>query len=71
MVERTSRTVGDKVYSQKGKSPDQKLRSLNEVKCERKLQCEDNKKVGLETAIFERKRNSSLNKRCSTEDLGG
>ena len=46
-----SQTMGDKVRSQKGKSPDRQLRSQNYAKWKRKCNCEDSQEVGLEAAI--------------------
>jgi hypothetical protein len=43
--------MGDKFHSQKGKSPDLQLRSLNRFKWERMSDCENNQDVGLEAAI--------------------
>lgn len=70
-------TISEKVDCQKGHNPDQKLRSQIVSKCKRgaiwnpptrggwaihpKVDL-DNEKVGLEPAILDRLRNSSLNK---------
>lgn len=51
--------MSDKVHSREGKSPEHKLRSQIFTKCEKKLLHKDDLKVGLETAILNRKRNSS------------
>ncbi len=41
------------------------------IKCKRKFLYYNNKKVSLEPAIFERLRNSSLNKYKDSKNLGG
>ena len=46
-----SQTMGDKVHSRKGKSPDRQLRSQNYAKWKRKCNCKDSQEVGLEAAI--------------------
>ena len=45
-----SQTVGDKLHSREGNSPDRQLRSPSKPKCERMLYYEDNQDVGLEAA---------------------
>ncbi len=52
--------MGDKLHGQKGNSPHRQLRSPNPAKLLRKLNCRDSQYVGLEAAILERVRNSSL-----------
>ena len=49
---RGSQTVGDKLHSRKGNSPDRRLRSLNRAKWERKWLRTNNQEVGLEAAIL-------------------
>ena len=66
-----SETMGDKLHSRKGNSPDLQLRSLNMTKWERKWDFTDNQEVGLEAATLERKRNSSLVKRSCAENVTG
>jgi hypothetical protein len=46
-----SETVGDKVHSREGNSPDRRLRSLNLAKWEKRCHCKDIQEVGLEAAI--------------------
>ena len=46
-----SQTVGDKIHSQKGNSPDRRLRSPIHAKWKRKCNCKDSQEVGLEAAI--------------------
>ena len=58
--ERGSETAGDKLRSREGNSPDHQLRSLNCAKWKRMWSRTDNQEVGLEAAILERVRNSSL-----------
>ena len=55
-----SRTVGDELHCQKGKSPDRQLRSRNQAKWKRKWGYSDSQEVGLEAAILKRVLNSSL-----------
>jgi hypothetical protein len=47
-----SETMGDKLHSREGNSPDRRLRSQNPAQCERKLRRYDNQDVGLEAAII-------------------
>ena len=63
--------VGDNVHGRKGNNPDRQLRSLNPAEWERMWERIDNQEVGLEAAILERKRNSSLVKRTCAEDVTG
>ena len=66
-----SETMGDKLHSRKGNSPDLQLRSLNMTKWERRWDFIDNQEVGLEAATLRRKRNSSLVKRSCAENVTG
>ena len=56
----TSETAGAKLRRQKGNSPDHQLRSLTDAQCERESFRPNSQDVGLEAAIIERVRNSSL-----------
>ena len=64
-------TVGDNVHCRKGNNPDRQLRSLIITKWERMWERPDNQEVGLEAAILERKRNSSLVERTCAENVTG
>ena len=55
-----SETAGAKLRRQKENNPDHQLRSQTTAKFERKSECRDSQDVGLEAAIIERVRNSSL-----------
>ncbi len=66
-----SETTGAKIRGREGKSPDRQLRSLNSAKWERMWCCRDSQEVGLEAAILQRKRNSSLVKRHRAENSTG
>jgi hypothetical protein len=55
-----SRTVGDELHCREGNSPDRQLRSRNQAKWKRKWGYPNSQEVGLEAAILERVRNSSL-----------
>jgi hypothetical protein len=44
--------VGDKLHSREEKSPDRRLRSLNQAKWERKWLRPNSQEVGLEAAIL-------------------
>ncbi len=55
-----SETVTANCHRRKGNNPHHLLRSPNIVKWERRCRCLDNQEVGLEAAILQRKRNSSL-----------
>ena len=55
-----SETAGAKLRRRKGNSPDHQLRSPKDAQCERKSVRPDSQDVGLEAAIIERVRNSSL-----------
>ena len=50
-LEIRSETMGNKIHSQKGNSPDHQLRSQIISKWERKWELTDNQDVGLEAAI--------------------
>jgi len=64
-----SQTIGAKVYSQEGNSPDYAIRALIENLVRRVWGGLDNHEVGLEAAIFLRKRNSSLTELLYLENL--
>ena len=55
-----SETAGAKLRRRKGNSPDHRLRSLSDAQCQRKFIRKNSQDVGLEAAIIERVRNSSL-----------
>ena len=55
-----SETAGAKLRRREGNSPDPQLRSLNPAQCPRWSRRTDSQDVGLEAAIIERVRNSSL-----------
>ena len=63
--------MGDNVHCRKGNNPDRQLRSLIITKWERMWERPDNQEVGLEAAILERKRNSSLVERTCAENVTG
>ena len=63
--------MGDNVHRRKGNNPDRQLRSLIITKWERMWERPDNQEVGLEAAILERKRNSSLVERTCAENVTG
>ncbi len=58
--ERVSETAGAKLRRREGNSPDHQLRSQNDAECQRRSVRPDSQDVGLEAAIIERVRNSSL-----------
>ena len=60
VARRVSETAGAKLRRQKGNSPDHRLRSQRDPQCERESVRNDSQDVGLEAAIIERVRNSSL-----------
>ena len=62
-----SETAGAKLRRRKGNSPDHQLRSLTDAQCQRRFVRPDSQDVGLEAAIIERVRNSSLVE-CSGAD---
>ena len=55
-----SQTTGDKLRRREGNNPDRPLRSPSHAQCERKLDSDDRKDVGLEAAIISKVRNSLL-----------
>ena len=59
-LELRSETAGAKLRCRKGNSPDPRLRSLIHAQCKRMSGRRDSQDVGLEAAIIERVRNSSL-----------
>ena len=63
--------MGAKVHSQKGNSPDRRLRSQRHAKWKRMWGCTDNQDVGLEAATIQRVRNSSLVKWPCAENVTG
>ena len=70
------RSVGDRapganVRTQKGNNPDRRLRSQITAKWKTKWKGRDNQEVGLEAAILQRKRNSSLVESFCAEDVTG
>ena len=65
--QRVSETVGAKLHCRKGNSPDHQLRSQIDAQCERESVRPNSQDVGLEAAIIERVRNSSLVE-CSGAD---
>lgn len=64
-----SQTIGAKVYSREGNSPDYAIRASIKNLVRRVWRGEDNHEVGLEAAIFLRKRNSSLTELFCLENL--
>ena len=71
-----SRSTGDRapganVRTQEGNNPDRRLRSLILAKWKTKWKGRDNQEVGLEAAILQRKRNSSLIESSCAEDVTG
>ena len=65
------RAPGANVRTQKGINPDRQLRSLISAKWKTKWKGRDNQEVGLEAAILQRKRNSSLIESFRAEDVTG
>ena len=61
----------DKLHGQKGNSPDRQLRSQNQSKWQRKWSSENSQDVGLEAAIIQRVRNSSLVEGLCAENTPG
>ena len=57
---RRRQPAGDNVRGREGNNPDRQPRSPNSAQWERMWERPDNQEVGLEAAILERKRNSSL-----------
>ena len=66
---RVRETAGAKLRRRKGNSPDQQLRSLRDAQCQRRFVCTDSQDVGLEAAIIERVRNSSLVECTGTDNV--
>src|SRR5438874_4440800 len=68
--ERTvSETAGAKLRRREGNSPDHQLRSQKEAQCQRPFVRPDSQDVGLEAAIIERVRNSSLVECTGTDNV--
>lgn len=65
------RAPGANVRTQKGNNPDRRLRSRILAKWKTKCKGPDNQEVGLEAAILQRKRNSSLVESLCAEDVTG
>ena len=65
------RAPGANVRTQKGNNPDRRLRSPITAKWKTKWKGRDNQEVGLEAAILQRKRNSSLVESFCAEDVTG
>ena len=70
-MEHGSETMGDKLHSREGNSPDLQPRSLNMTKWERRWDFTDNQEVGLEAATLERVRNSSLVEWSCADNVAG
>lgn len=66
-----SETMGINFHCQKGNNPDHQLRSLIITKWERRWRFINNQEVGLEAAILERVRNSSLVKWFCADNVAG
>ena len=66
-----SQSTGDNFRGREGNNPDRQLRSLKCAKWERMWICTDSQEVGLEAAILQRKRNSSLVKWVCAENVTG
>ena len=69
--EQGRQTVGANVHCQEGNNPDRRLRSPIAAKWKTKWKGRDNQEVGLEAAILQRKRNSSLVESFCAEDVTG
>jgi hypothetical protein len=67
--ERASETAGAKLRRREGNSPDPQLRTLTTAQCERGSLRHNSQDVGLEAAIIERVRNSSLVECRGTENV--
>lgn len=63
--------MGINFHCQKGNNPDHQLRSLIITKWERRWRFTNNQEVGLEAAILERVRNSSLVKWFCADNVAG
>ena len=61
--------MGAKVHSREGNSPDHRLRSPKDTECQRRFVRNDSQDVGLEAAIIERVRKSSLVECAGTENV--
>ena len=68
-VEPVSETAGAKLRRRKGNSPDHQLRSQSITQCERESVRPNSQDVGLEAAIIERVRNSSLVECTGTDNV--
>jgi hypothetical protein len=66
---RASETAGAKLRRREGNSPDPQLRTLIAAQCERGSLRNNSQDVGLEAAIIERVRNSSLVECRGTENV--
>jgi hypothetical protein len=64
-----SETAGAKLRRRKGNSPDHQLRSQRDAQCERESVRPNSQDVGLEAAIIERVRNSSLVEWSGTDNV--
>ena len=64
-------TSGANVRRQEGNNPDRQLRSQRLAKWKTKWEGIDSQEVGLEAAILQRKRNSSLIESSCAEDVTG
>ncbi len=64
-----SETVGAKLHCRKGNSPDHQLRSQSDAQCQRESFRPNSQDVGLEAAIIERVRNSSLVEWSGTDNV--
>ena len=69
--ERGRQTPGANVRGREGNNPDPQLRSPSSVKWETRWEGTDSQDVGLEAAIIQRKRNSSLVESSCAEDVTG
>ena len=67
--QRVSETAGAKLRRRKGNSPDHQLRSQIDAQCERESVRPNSQDVGLEAAIIERVRNSSLVECSGTDNV--
>ena len=69
--ERGRQSPGANVRRQEGNNPDRQLRSPRPAKWKTKWEGQDSQEVGLEAAILQRKRNSSLIESSCAEDVTG
>jgi hypothetical protein len=67
--EPVSETAGAKLRRREGNNPDPQLRSLRTAQCQRRSVRPNSQDVGLEAAIIERVRNSSLVECTGTENV--